>query len=150
MTCNQKGSNRPSLGGSLDGRPDEAADAPTATDLAAVADRLDNVIAQGEPEQTKALLRILIAELRVNSKTDIQPTYPIAAPGVCATSEKVDARERRSTPPTGSRRYAGRSRRMGAPSMRVEARQRRIGRAASFPADTVRETLVRVPIYRDI
>jgi hypothetical protein len=30
---------------------------------------LRNVIAQGQPEQTKALLRILIAELRVNSKT---------------------------------------------------------------------------------
>jgi hypothetical protein len=35
------------------------------------------VIALGEPEQTKALLRILIAELRVNGKTDIQPTYRI-------------------------------------------------------------------------
>jgi hypothetical protein len=33
--------------------------------------------------------RILIAELRVNSKTDIQPTYSIVTPGVCATSEKV-------------------------------------------------------------
>ncbi len=52
------------------------ADTPTAADLAAVADRLDKVLAQGEPEQTKALLRILIAELRVNSKTDIQPDLP--------------------------------------------------------------------------
>jgi hypothetical protein len=49
--------------------------------MAAVADRLENVLAQGEPEQTKALLRILIAELRVNSKTDIQPTYRIVTPG---------------------------------------------------------------------
>jgi site-specific DNA recombinase len=46
--------------------------------------------------QAKALLRILIAELRVNSKADIQPTYRIIAPdrthtaGVCATSEKVE------------------------------------------------------------
>ncbi|HEY5343968.1 MAG TPA: hypothetical protein VIJ66_09975 [Solirubrobacteraceae bacterium] len=31
-------------------------------------------------------LRLLIAELRVNSKTDIQPTYRIVTPGVCATS----------------------------------------------------------------
>ncbi len=69
---------------------DEAAHTPTAADLAAVADRLDKVLAQGEPEQTKALLRILIAELRVNSKTDIQPTYRIVTPGVCATSEKVE------------------------------------------------------------
>jgi hypothetical protein len=68
---------------------DEDADTPTAADLAAVADRLDKVIKQGEPEQTKALLRILIAELRVNSKTSIQPTYRIVTPGVCATSEKV-------------------------------------------------------------
>jgi hypothetical protein len=69
---------------------DEAAGPPTAADLEAVADRLDKVLAQGEPEQTKALLRILIAELRVNSKADIQPTYRIVAPGVCATSEKVE------------------------------------------------------------
>jgi hypothetical protein len=68
----------------------EDADTPTAADLAAVADRLENVLALGKPEQTKALLRILIAELRVNSKTSIQPTYRIAAPGVCATSEKVE------------------------------------------------------------
>ena len=68
----------------------EDADTPTVADLAAVADQLDKVIEQGEPEQTKALLRILIAELRVNSKTDIQPTYRIVTPGVCATSEKVE------------------------------------------------------------
>jgi site-specific DNA recombinase len=74
----------------------EAAYAPTPADLAATADQLEGVIAQGEPEQTKALLRILIAELRVNSKTDIQPTYRIITPdrthtaGVCATSEKVE------------------------------------------------------------
>jgi len=75
---------------------DEAAHAPTTADLAAVADQIENVIAKGEPEQAKALLRILIAELRVNSKTDIQPTYRIITPDrthtarVCATSEKVE------------------------------------------------------------
>jgi hypothetical protein len=75
---------------------DEAAHAPTAADLAATADQLEGVIANSEPEQAKALLRILIAELRVNSKTDIQPTYRVLAPdrlltaGVCATSEKVE------------------------------------------------------------
>ncbi len=68
----------------------EAAHTPTTADLEAVAERLDKVIEQGEPEQTKALLRILIAELRVNSKISIQPTYRIVAPGVCATSEKVE------------------------------------------------------------
>ena len=76
---------------------DEATNAPTPADLAATASQLESVIADGEPEQAKALLRILIAELRVNSKTDIQPTYRIIASdrthtaGVCATSEKVDA-----------------------------------------------------------
>ncbi|HXB65595.1 MAG TPA: recombinase family protein [Solirubrobacteraceae bacterium] len=75
---------------------DETAHAPTAADLAATADQLEGVIADGEPEQAKALLRILIAELRVNSKTDIQPTYRVLTPdrlltaGVCATSEKVE------------------------------------------------------------
>jgi hypothetical protein len=63
---------------------------PTAADLAATASQLEAVIADGEPEQAKALLRILIAELRVNGKTDIQPTYRIVAPEVCATSEKVE------------------------------------------------------------
>lgn len=54
------------------------------------------MIADGEPEQAKALLRILIAELRVNGRHDIQPTYRIITPdrthtaGVCATSEKVE------------------------------------------------------------
>jgi hypothetical protein len=52
--------------------------------------------ADGQPEQTKALLRLLIDELRVNSKADIQPTYRVLTPdrlltaGVCATSGKVE------------------------------------------------------------
>jgi hypothetical protein len=54
------------------------------------------LIADGQPEQTKALLRLLIAELCVNSKADIQPTYHVLTPdrfltaGVCATSGKVE------------------------------------------------------------
>jgi hypothetical protein len=40
-----------------------------------VADRLDKVLAQGEPEQAKALLCILIAELRVMvGTTSSRPT----------------------------------------------------------------------------
>ncbi len=76
---------------------DEAAHAPTPADLAATASQLESVIADGEPEQAKALLRILIAELRVNGRHDIQPTYRVIAPDrthtaeVCATSGKVDA-----------------------------------------------------------
>jgi exonuclease VII small subunit len=77
---------------------DNDADTPTVADLTAVADQLDKVIEQGEPEQTKALLRILIAELRVNSTTDIQPTYRIVTPGVCATSEKVERAVRCANP----------------------------------------------------
>lgn len=52
--------------------------------------------ADGKPEQAKALLRILIAELRVNGRHDIQPTYRVITPnrthtaGVCATSGKVE------------------------------------------------------------
>jgi site-specific DNA recombinase len=79
-----------------DNGADEATHAPTAADLAATADQLEGVIAQSEPEQAKALLRILIAELRVNGRHDIQPTYRVITPdrthtaGVCATSEKVE------------------------------------------------------------
>jgi hypothetical protein len=42
------------------------AESPTSTDLAAVADQLERVIAEGEPAKTKALLRLLIQELRVD------------------------------------------------------------------------------------
>jgi site-specific DNA recombinase len=79
-----------------DDSTDEATNAPTPADLAATASQLETVIADGEPEQAKALLRILIAELRVNGRHDIQPTYRVITPdhaataGVCATSEKVE------------------------------------------------------------
>ena len=36
-------------------------------------------------------LRLLIEELRVNSRAEIQPTYRIVTPTVCAMSEKVEA-----------------------------------------------------------
>ena len=78
-----------------DNDPDDA-HAPTPADLAATATALEAVIADGEPEQAKALLRILIAELRVNGRHDIQPTYRVITPdrattaGVCATSGKVE------------------------------------------------------------
>jgi site-specific DNA recombinase len=70
--------------------------APTENDLAAVAGQLDTLIADSRPAQTKALLRLLIAELRVNGKADVQPTYRVLTPdllptaGVCATSGKVE------------------------------------------------------------
>lgn len=73
----------------------ESTNAPTPADLATTASQLETVIANGEPEQAKALLRTLIAELRVNGRHDIQPTYRVITPnhpattGVCATSGKV-------------------------------------------------------------
>jgi site-specific DNA recombinase len=69
---------------------DENGHAPTPADLAAVADQLERVIAEGEPQRTKALLRLLIQELRVDGRAQIQPTYRLATPEVCATSEKVE------------------------------------------------------------
>ncbi len=71
--------------------PHEAGRGPTPADLAAVADQLELVIADGEPQKTKALLRLLIQELRVDARAQIQPTYRLATPEVCATSEKVEA-----------------------------------------------------------
>jgi len=70
--------------------PDEAAQAPTAADLAAVADELERVIAEAEPQKAKALLRLLIEELRVNGRREILPTYRLVTPAVCAMSEKVE------------------------------------------------------------
>ena len=66
--------------------PTEAFD-PAA--LAAVADRLRDTLATGEPEQTKALLRLLIKELRVNGRSEILPTYRVVTPEVCATPSSV-------------------------------------------------------------
>jgi hypothetical protein len=63
---------------------------PTPAELAAVAGQLERVIAEGEPQKTKALLRLLIQELRVEGRARIQPTYRLATPEVCATSEKVE------------------------------------------------------------
>ena len=59
--------------------------------LASVADRLRDTLAAGEPEQTKALLRLLIKELRVNGRAEILPTYRVVAPEVCATTSSVGA-----------------------------------------------------------
>jgi hypothetical protein len=39
-----------------------------------VADQLRDALAEGEPEQTEALLRSLIKQIRINSKREILPT----------------------------------------------------------------------------
>ncbi len=88
---------------------DPAAEAPAAPDdaaLRAVADNLDQVIARGEPERAKALIATLIAELRVNSRSEILPTYQVGAPVVSAPSSSV---ELVGLEPTTSRLPAGRS-----------------------------------------
>lgn len=72
---------------------DLAADAPAAPDTAAlraVADNLDLVISRGEPERAKALLATLIVELRVNSRSEILPTYQVGVPVVCAPDSSVE------------------------------------------------------------
>jgi exonuclease VII small subunit len=70
--------------------PDEGTHAPTAAELAAIANQLEHLVANAEPQQVKALLRHLIAELKVNGRAEIQPTYRVITPTVCATSEKVE------------------------------------------------------------
>jgi len=69
----------------------EGTQAPTAADLAATADLLEEVLAEADPQKTKPLLRLLIDELRVNSRAEILPTYRLITPAVCAMSEKVEA-----------------------------------------------------------
>jgi len=71
--------------------PHEATRAPTAADLAEVADHLEELIAEADPQEAKAFLRLIIDELRVNSRAEILPTYRLVTPAVCAMSEKVEA-----------------------------------------------------------
>jgi hypothetical protein len=50
---------------------------------------LDQVIAHGDPDRAKALLATLIAELRINSRSEILPFYRIPSPVVCAQTGSV-------------------------------------------------------------
>ena len=70
--------------------PHEATHAATPADLAEIADILETVCAEGDPRKTKALLNLLIDDLRVNSRAEILPTYRLITPEVCAMSEKVE------------------------------------------------------------
>lgn len=45
--------------------------------------------ATGDTNQTKTLLRILIADLPVNSRREIVPTYRVGAPVVCAQTSSM-------------------------------------------------------------
>jgi hypothetical protein len=53
-------------------------------------ERRGRVIAMGALDQTKALLDILIADLRVNSRKEVLPTYRVGAPVVCAQTSSVE------------------------------------------------------------
>ena len=71
--------------------PHEAAEAATAADVADLANVLEAAANEGDPRKAKALLQLLIEELRVNSRAEILPTYRLVTPEVCAMSEKVEA-----------------------------------------------------------
>jgi site-specific DNA recombinase len=64
---------------------------PDAGELAAVADNLETTIATAEPQQAKALLRLLVKDLRVNARSEILPTYRVVTPAVCALPSSVGA-----------------------------------------------------------
>jgi site-specific DNA recombinase len=68
-----------------------AATSPTAAELTAVADNLETTIVTAEPRQAKALLRLLIKDLRVNARSEILPTYRVVTPAVCALTSSVGA-----------------------------------------------------------
>ena len=68
--------------------------AATSTDTAElpmVADNLETTIASAEPRQAKALLRLLIKDLRVDARSEILPTYRVVTPAVCALPSSVGA-----------------------------------------------------------
>jgi hypothetical protein len=48
------------------------------------ADRLEHVIADGDPKPAKALLRLLVKDLHVNGRREILPTYRAINDTVCA------------------------------------------------------------------
>ena len=71
--------------------PVEGTHAATPAELAEVADLLEDVLDEANPQKTKPLLRLLIDGLRVNSRAEILPTSRLITPAVCAMSEKVEA-----------------------------------------------------------
>ena len=68
----------------------QAPTTPDAANLAAVADQLEDLVSTGDPKQTKALLRLLVKDLRVNSRAEILPTYRIVNDTVCALPSSVE------------------------------------------------------------
>jgi hypothetical protein len=64
---------------------------PDTANLAAVANRLERVITDSDPKQAKALLRLLVKDLRVNGRREILPTYRVISDAVCALPSSVGA-----------------------------------------------------------
>jgi hypothetical protein len=62
-----------------------------------------------EPQKAKALLRLLIQELRVDGRAQVQPTYRLVTREVCATSEKWSCRESNPGPLTSNHAFSERS-----------------------------------------
>jgi site-specific DNA recombinase len=52
---------------------------PDGAQLAGLADQLDQLIATGDPQQAKELLRLLVKDIRVHDRRKIIPTYRIPA-----------------------------------------------------------------------
>jgi site-specific DNA recombinase len=64
---------------------------PDAANLGAVADQLEDVVRTGDLKQAKALLRLLIKDLRVNGRKEILPTYRVVTDTVCVLPSSVGA-----------------------------------------------------------
>ncbi len=68
----------------------QAPTTPDAANLAAVADQLEDLVSTGDPKQIKALLRLLVKDLRVNCRKEILPTYRVVTDTVCALPSSVE------------------------------------------------------------
>ena len=52
---------------------------------------LETTIATADPRQAKALLRLVVKDLRVNGRADILPTYRVVTDAVCELTGSVGA-----------------------------------------------------------
>ena len=69
----------------------EAHTSPDTAALPGLADELEEILANGSPEQAKELLRLLVKEIRVYDHTNIVPTYRVPAEAaVRAIPSKVE------------------------------------------------------------
>jgi len=59
---------------------------------------LEDVIAEANPQKTKPLLRLLIDELRVNSRAEILPTYRLITPTVFCYRGRLGPMSRSGVP----------------------------------------------------